>query len=88
MGPVHVTVTIRNSAEPSRTWEGVFLVDTGVADSLVPRPYQDAIGLKPKGQRAYETAGGREVKIDVATGDIEFMGEFTARVVIFGDEDA
>ena len=88
MGAVHVTVTIRNPAEPSRSWDGVFLVDTGAADSLVPRPCLEAIGLTPKGQRVYETADGREVKMDVTTGDIEFMGEFTAGVLIFGDAAA
>ncbi len=46
MGATHVTVTIRNPAEPDRTWEGLFLVDTGVTDSLVPRPYLEAIGLE------------------------------------------
>ncbi len=85
MGATHVTVTIRNPVEPSRTWEGLFLVDTGAADSLVPRPHLEAIGLKPKGQRVYETADGRKVKMDVTTGDIEFMGEFTAGLIIFGD---
>ena len=88
MGAVHVTVTIRNPAEPSKSWDGLFLVDTGAADSLVPRPCLEAIGLAPKGQRVYETADGREVKMDVTTGDIEFMGEFTAGILIFGDPDA
>ena len=37
MGATHVTVLIRNPAEPDRTWEGLFLVDTGATDSLVPR---------------------------------------------------
>ncbi len=29
MGATHVTVTIRNPADPERSWEGLFLVDTG-----------------------------------------------------------
>ena len=29
MGAIHVTVGIRNPAEPDRVWEGLFLVDTG-----------------------------------------------------------
>lgn len=37
MGVMHVTVAIRNPAEPARAWEGPFLVDTGAIDSLVPR---------------------------------------------------
>ena len=48
MGATHVTVTIRNPAEPERVWEGLFLVDTGATDSLVPRPHLEAIGLAPK----------------------------------------
>ena len=88
VGATHVTVTIRNPAEPSRSWEGLFLVDTGAMDCLVPRPHLKAIGLVPKRQRVYETADGREVKFDVTTGDIEFMGDLTAGVLIFGEADA
>ena len=36
MGATHVTVTIRNPALPDKSWEGLFLVDTGAVDSLVP----------------------------------------------------
>ena len=75
MGVTQVTVVIRNPAEPDRTWEGLFLVDTGAIDSLVPRPHLEAIGLKPKGQRVYGLADGSEVRLDITTGDIEFMGE-------------
>ena len=88
MGATHVTVTIRNPAEPSRSWEGLFLVDTGALHCLVPGPQLQSMGLVPKGQRVYETADGREVKFDVTTGDIEFMGDFTAGTLIFGDADA
>ena len=88
MGATHVTVTIRNPAEPDRSWDGLFLVDTGAADSLVPRPHLEAIGLAPKGQRVYELADGSTVKRDITTGDIEFMGELTAGLIIFGDPDA
>ena len=48
MGATHVTVTIRNSAEPHRTWEGLFLIDTRAADSLVPRPHLEAIWSQPQ----------------------------------------
>ena len=49
MGVTQVTVVIRNPAEPDRTWEGLFLVDTGAIDSLVPRPHLEAIGLRSQG---------------------------------------
>ena len=88
MGATYVTVTIRNPAEPSRSWEGLFLVDTGATDSLAPRRRLEAIGLAAKGQRVYETTDGREVKMDVTTGDVEFLGDFTAGRIIMGADDA
>ena len=72
MGAVHVTVTIRNPAEPSRSWEGLFLATTGATDSLAPRSHLKAIGLESKGLRVYETGDGRKVEMDVTTADIEF----------------
>jgi hypothetical protein len=35
MGMTRVTVLVRNPAQPDRTWEGLFLVDTGAWDSLL-----------------------------------------------------
>lgn len=88
MGAMHVTVTIRNPAAPHRTWEGLFLVDTGATDCLVPRPHLEAIGLEPKSQRTYELANGTELKLDITTADIEFMGEIVGGTIIFGAADA
>ena len=88
MGATHVTVTIRNPAEPERTWEGLFLVDTGSTDCLVPRPHLESIGLAPKGQRVYELADGSEIRMDIKTADIEFMGEIVGGTVRYGEENA
>ena len=88
MGATHVTVTIRNPAEPERTWAGMFLVDTGATDSLVPRPHLEAIGLAPRGQRVYELADGSELVLDVTVAEIEFMGEIVGGTIIMGADDA
>ena len=88
MGATHVTVRITNPADSDRYWEGLFLVDTGATDSLVPRPHLEAIGLEPEGKRVYELADGSETAVDVAVAKIEFMGEFVGGTVIFGDADA
>ena len=85
MGATHVTVTIRNPADLEKSWQGLFLVDTGAIDSLVPRDHLEAIGLKPKAQRTYELADGSELKMDITTGDIEFMGDIVGGTIIFGD---
>ena len=82
---MYVTVTIRNPAAPEKAWQSLFLVDTGATDSLVPRDQLEAIGLNPKGQRTYELADGKELRMDITTGDIEFMGEIVGGTIIMGD---
>ena len=88
MGVTHVTVAIRNPAEPERVWDGVFLVDTGTTDCLVPRQHLESIGIVPEGQRIYGLADGSEIRMDIAVARVEFMGEFVGATVIFGDADA
>ena len=85
MGATQVTVTIRNPANPERSWESLFLVDTGAIDSLVPRNHLESIGLYPKAQRTYELADGSEIKMDITTGDIEFMGEIVGGTIVLGE---
>lgn len=88
MGATHVTVTIRNPADPDRAWEGLFLVDPAATDSLVPRPHLESIGLRPRGRRVYELADGSEITMDVTVGEIEFMGETVGGTILFGETDA
>ena len=88
MGATYVDVTIRNPADPQRSWTGKFLVDTGAFDSLVPRSHLKAIGLKPKGHRQYVLAGGKSIAFDITTADIEFEGEIVGGTIVYGDEDA
>lgn len=84
----HVTVTVRNPAKPEPCWEGLFLVDTGAIDCLVPRKHLTSIGLAPKAQRTYGLADGSEIKMDITTGEIEFMGELVGVTLLFGADDA
>ena len=88
MGDSYVTVTIRNSADHSKSWEGLFLIDTRAIDSLVPRPYLEAIGLYPISQRVYKRVDGSHIKIDITTAQIEFMGEIVGGTILFGDAGA
>lgn len=88
MGATHVDVTIRNPAEPRRSWTGKFLVDTGAFDSLVPRGRLEAIGLRPKGHREYVLANGSRMAFDITTADLEFKGEVVGGTIVYGDEDA
>ena len=54
----------------------------------MPRPHLEAIGLKPKGQRIYGLADGGEVRLDITTEDIKFMGEVVGGTIVFCEADA
>jgi clan AA aspartic protease len=88
MGTTHVTVTVRNPAKPDKTWEGLFLVDTGAVDCLVPTKHLREIDLQPRAKRTYELADGTEIKLDIATAEVEFMGEIVGTTIIFGPDNA
>jgi clan AA aspartic protease len=88
MGATHVTVTVRNPAQPDRFWEGLFLVDAVTPDCLVPGTHLREIGLEPEGKRRYEFPDGAEKKMDIAVARIEFMGDFVGATVIYGDDNA
>lgn len=87
MGMTQVTVGVCNPGNPERRWEGLFLVDTGAVDCIVPGKHLKEIGIEPQGKRTYELADGTEVVMDVAVARMEFMGEFVGATVIFGKDD-
>jgi clan AA aspartic protease len=83
-----VTATVRNPAQPERSWDGLFLVDTGAVDCLVPGAALISIGLKPKAQRTCELAHGSKIKMDITTADVEFIGDLVGATILFGADDA
>ncbi len=87
MGMTHVTVTVRNPAQSERAWDGLFLVDTGATDCMIPGNRLREIGIVPQGTRSYELANGTEMKMDIAVGQLEFMGEIVGATLIFGPDD-
>ena len=86
MGATHVTCTVRNPAKPESCWDGLFLVDTGATDCMVPRDRLEQIGVAPQGQRVYEMADGSEVRMDIGVAQVEFMGEIVGATIIFGPQ--
>jgi len=88
MGATHVTVAVSNPADPTRRWEGLFLVDTGAIDCHIPGNRLREIGIVPDGKRTYELADGTELTLDIAVAKVEFMGDVVGATVIFGSDDA
>ncbi|MBM3335859.1 clan AA aspartic protease [Candidatus Sumerlaeota bacterium] len=88
MGLTKVTAKFTNPTEPARSYEALFLVDTGAADSMVPAGELERIGLPKEGKTSYELADGTVREYPFGLARIEFMGEITAGRVIFGDPGA
>ena len=88
MGATHVTVAVSNPADSQQRWEGIFLVDTGATDCLVPAKHLRAIGIQPESRRVYELADGSEIAMEIGIARIEFMGEIVGATVIFASDDA
>ena len=86
MGTTYVEVTIRNPADPCRSWTGKFVVDTGAFDSLVPRDRLEAIGLKPRGSRDYFLADGKPVTLEATVAEIEFEGVVVGGTIAYGPD--
>jgi len=52
---------------------------------LIPKDRLKSIGLRPTAQRAYERANGREVRMDIATGNIEFIRRGFRETILFDE---
>ena len=87
MGIMRVSAIVRNPTDLDRSWEGQFLVDTGAIDCVIPRQQLEAIGLSPMDSRVYGLADGREIKVDITFGVIDFMGGRTAKDIVMVDDD-
>jgi clan AA aspartic protease len=84
MGLTKVTAKITAFGNGEKSFESLFLVDTGTTDSMVPAPELEKIGVKKEGKMSYELADGTVKEYPYGLARIEFMGETTAGRVIFG----
>ena len=83
MGLTKVTTKLTNLQDPQKSYESLFLVDTGASDSMAPADELEKLGIKQEGKMAYELADGTVREYPFGLVRIEFMGETTAGRVIF-----
>src|SRR3990172_8975269 len=79
MGLTKVTTKLTSLGDPSRSFEALFLVDTGATDSMAPADELERLGVKQEGKTAYELADGTVREYPFGLVRIEFMGETTGR---------
>jgi predicted aspartyl protease len=86
MGMFKVRVTIQSPADPSRSFEEDFWVDTGALYSFVPEDRLHEIGLQPIRSRELVLADGRREQrlLGEARMTVADLGETLTCPVIFG----
>lgn len=87
MGLTKVTTKLTSLTSPDKSYEAVFLVDTGATDSMVPAEELEKINVVKEGKMSYELADGSVKEYAYGLVRIEFMGETTAGRVIFGSPE-
>ncbi len=88
MGLTKVTAKLTNTADPEKSYEALFLVDTGATDCMAPADELERLGIAKVGKMAYELADNSVREYPFGLAQIEFMGEITAGRVIFGEPGA
>jgi clan AA aspartic protease len=86
MGLTHVTVKVANPADPTKSVEETFMVDSGAVYSLVPRRNLDQIGLVPHSKRTFILANGEKIERELGTAIFEYQGQRGDSLVIFGED--
>src|SRR5437870_12503802 len=84
MGLTKVTTKLTSLVDSQKSFEALFLVDTGATDSMAPSDELEKLGVKQEGKMAYELADGTVKEYAFGLVRIEFMGETTAGGVVFG----
>ena len=86
MGLTHIKVGIANPAWPKRTIDLSFLIDSGVAYSVVPGSLLRKLRVKPHSKRTFILADGSEITRKI--GDVLFRldGRKGAAPAIFGEK--
>jgi clan AA aspartic protease len=88
MGQTRVTVEVRNIKGGRKSWDSLFLVDTGATDCLIPRSALKRLGVTVEGQVDGELADGSVRVFDYGFVRVRFMGQETVCHAVFGPEEA
>jgi predicted aspartyl protease len=84
MGMITADARVGNVADPDRTIDVVFTVDSGAIYSVVPVQVLRSIGIEPEERETFWLADGRKVRRDVGWALFEIQGRRAPSRVVFG----
>lgn len=82
-----VRLKVKNPRDPSKVFEGEFLVDSGATYTVVPEAQLKKLGIKPQGEETLFLADGTSIKRKVGNALYEYNGNERAAPVLFGEKD-
>lgn len=85
MGMTNVKLTVKNLRNPTKAYEGTFLVDSGATYTVVPKEQLAKIGIKPNREEQFSLADGTVVKRKVGDAYFEYQGSQAAAPILFGE---
>jgi clan AA aspartic protease len=88
MGQTHVTVEIKPLTGKKKSYENLFLVDTGAVHCFVPARALRKLGIPVEGQFDCELADGTVQVFDYGFIRAKFMGQETVCHAIFAPDKA
>ena len=86
MGLTHIKAKLANPANPRKTANLTFLVDSGAIYSVVPAETLRRLGIKSHSSRTFTLADGTEIKRRIGDVIFQINGERGASPVIFGEK--
>lgn len=84
MGMTSVDLEIKNPARPEDKVKAEFLVDSGAAFTVVPKPMVKRLKLKASFEQSFSLADGRTVKRKVGNALIKYRRREVASPVVLG----
>lgn len=87
MGMTQAIIKVKNPRNPSKVYEGEFLVDSGATYTVVPSGVLKKLGINPSGEEKFSLADGRIITRQVGNAIYEFEGIERAAPVLFGEKD-
>ena len=86
MDVTQVSLKIKNPANPSKSFEGSFLVDSGATYTVVPKEILKKLGIKEEGKEQFVLADGKIISRKVGNALYEYQGTQRAAPVLFGEK--
>lgn len=86
MGMTNLKLTIKNLRDPSKTYDGMFLVDSGATYTVVPKEHLREIGVAPNREETFSLGDGTTVKRKVGDAYFEYQGNQAAAPILFGEQ--